>query len=88
MIGEIIIKILALIGGAVVLTILAILADITKRKLKEVMNRQSKIRCLCKHKFVIDYAWESVEFIDYSTKCKKCGKEKDFRIYKKEDHHE
>ena len=83
MLFEIIVTILSIIGAVTLALILASIMDDIKDKIKEVMNRQSKIRCLCKHKFVSVYEFEGYDYIDFDTKCKKCGKEKNFRIYKK-----
>lgn len=43
-------------------------------KIKSIMNRQSKIRCLCKHKYEFKWRWFNQEDSEYTYRCVKCGK--------------
>lgn len=72
-------------GLFIILISLAGLLDKIKDKVREILNRQSKIRCLCKHKFKTQYEFDRYDYIEFYTKCKKCGKDKYFKIYKKEE---
>lgn len=48
----------------------------------KIINKQTKIKCLCKHEYNISFVWMGEERNQYELKCRKCGKEKVIRIYK------
>lgn len=84
MLGNIIVFILCWIGIVTLAFIVCSVAHDINCKIEEIMKRQNKIQCLCKHEFVSIYEFEACRYIDFSTKCRKCGKKRNFRIYKKE----
>lgn len=51
--------------------------------IKDILRRQSKIRWLCQHAYTEEWRNESISWIEYETKCSKCGKKKTFLIFKK-----
>ena len=51
--------------------------------IKDILRRQSKIRWLCQHAYTEEWCNESISWIEYETKCSKCGKKKTFLIFKK-----
>lgn len=61
-------------------------------KMKEFMNRQCKIRCLCRHEYVKKATWTHIEhafskdgvYREYDLQCRKCGKKKTINIYEEE----
>lgn len=73
------------IGLFIILLLLAGLLNKIIDKVREILNRKSKIRCLCKHEFKTRYEFDRYDYIEFYTKCKKCGKDKYFKIYKKEE---
>lgn len=77
-----IILLFAAIGFLVVVMLVrAIIYDAVIPKIRQVMNRQSKIRCLCKHEYVAVSEWNYPLRRCYKLKCRKCGKEKKITIY-------
>ena len=71
-----IILLFAAIGFLVVVMLVrAIISDAVIPKIRQVMRRQSKIRCLCKHEYVAVNEWEYPLKRCYELKCRKCGKE-------------
>lgn len=42
---------------------------------KRILNKQTKIKCLCKHEYEPFYAFYAVKGVEYAFKCRKCGKE-------------
>lgn len=65
----------------VVMLVRAIISDAVIPKIRQVMRRQSKIRCLCKHEYVAVNEWDYPLRRCYELKCRKCGKEKEITIY-------
>lgn len=55
-------------------------------KIKDIMNRQSKIRCLCKHEYVLKRKWIGWgnDYDEYVFVCRKCGKKKSISVYENE----
>jgi hypothetical protein len=47
-----------------------------KRKIKEIMKRQNKIKCLCQHEYEQKFAWRIgvTDYKEVEFKCRKCGK--------------
>lgn len=46
-----------------------------KIKIKKILQRQSKIRCLCKHEYTLKWHWHYQEDLEeYCYICRKCGK--------------
>ena len=69
-------KILMLFGAVFVAFVSYALYCELGEKVKQVMNRQSKIRCLCKHEYKRKYIWivSSKDYREYVLCCRKCGK--------------
>lgn len=65
----------------VVMLVCAIISDDVIPKIRQVMHRQSKIRCLCRHEYVAVNEWDYPLRRCYELKCRKCGKEKKITIY-------
>ena len=71
-----IILLFAAIGFFVVgMLVYGIISNVIIPKIRRVMHRQSKIRCLCKHEYVAVNEWEYPLKRCYELKCRKCGKE-------------
>lgn len=66
--------ILMILGSATAMVLLVIGIDNLTYKIKKIMERQCKIRCLCKHEYIIDAKWLCWGFIEHVFKCRKCGK--------------
>ena len=62
------------IGLAVIGMVLYWLVCMLLSKIKSIINRQSKIRCLCKHKYEFKWRWFNQEDSEYTYRCVKCGK--------------
>lgn len=43
-------------------------------RILEILKEKRKIKCLCKHEYIIDYKWYNDIFEDLSLRCRKCGK--------------
>ena len=72
----------AAIGFFVVgMLICAFISNVVVPKVKRVMHRQSKIRCLCRHEYVAVNEREYPLKLCYELKCRKCGKEMKITIY-------
>lgn len=57
-------------------------------KIKKIMNRQSKIRCLCKHEYTLKCRWlkgVTRDYDEYIFICRKCEKEKSINVYENEE---
>lgn len=79
-------EIFASIGGVTVALLLScIIVDVIIPKIKQVMHRQSKIRCLCKHEYVCTSKFVYGEESEYRLICRKCGKKKKISIYRGAD---
>lgn len=63
-----------IIGLAVIGMVLYCSACMLLSKIKSIINRQSKIRCLCKHKYEFKWRWFNQENSEYTYRCVKCGK--------------
>ena len=80
-----ILNIITTILGAITLVgLLAYFAIWAYGELKDIKNRQSKIRCLCKHEYVKDWIWPINIYTEYGLVCRKCGKKKKITIYNDE----
>lgn len=66
--------ILMILGSSTAFIMLYIGLDVLFDKIKNFMNRQCKIRYLCKHEYIIDAKWLGCGFIEHVFKCRKCGK--------------
>lgn len=51
-------------------------------RISAILKEQRKIKCLCKHEYIIDYKWYNDIFEDLSLRCRKCGKKRKIRIWK------
>ena len=76
--------ILLIIGSATAAALLFFFLDWAIRKIDNIMKRQSKIRCLCRHEYVWDWQFEYGSCVEYHYCCRKCGKELQFRTYEDE----
>lgn len=80
-----IVLLFAAIGFFVVgMLVCAIISNVVVPKVKQVMRRQSKIRCLCKHEYVVTFKTCGSGRYWYYLVCRKCGKEKEITIYDRE----
>ena len=72
---EILKNVLMILGGVTVAFISYYIFQELKEKIKRVMRRQSKIRCLCKHEYVFEWVfYYGRDLKELSYKCRKCGK--------------
>lgn len=77
-----IILLFAAIGFFVVgMLVCAIISNVVITKIQQVMRRQNKIRCLCRHEYVVVSDWFLPDGCRYELVCRKCGKEKEITIY-------
>lgn len=65
---------LMILGCSTAVVLLAIGIDELTDKIKKIMARQCKIRCLCKHEYILDFKWFGLGYVKHEFKCKKCGK--------------
>lgn len=63
-----------LVGAGTSSALLVVFVGVACTKFKEIMHRQSKIRCLCKHEYTKDYTFTMGPCTDYHLVCRKCGK--------------
>lgn len=70
-----------IVGAATSSALLFICVDVACKKFKEIMHRQSKIRCLCKHEYIKDYTFTMGPRTDYHLVCRKCGKKVKITIH-------
>lgn len=76
--------IVGIIGCLTISFISALLVVNLRIKITEVMKRQSKIRCLCKHEYVfVMSCWCDGVFTEYQYKCRKCGKVLEIKVMEK-----
>lgn len=70
----------------VVFIVFLIISEIIIPKIKDIMNRQNKIRCLCKHEYVLKRKWIGWgnDYDEYVFVCRKCGKKKSISVYENE----
>ena len=50
----------------------------------QLLNKQKKIKCLCKHEFEVEFITDYTKKRVYDLKCRKCGKTKSVTVYCKE----
>ena len=81
MILELIEVILLILGAIMLCILLSIFVSWAHNKIKDIMHRQSKIRCLCKHEYTKDWTFTVGSYTEYTLKCRKCGKTKEITIY-------
>lgn len=85
MISKIIMYVLMTLGAVAFALILSAVTDVLADRIKRIMARQSKIRCLCKHEYLLDWKFEGrkgIEECEY--RCRKCGKKLEIKIVKAE----
>ena len=83
---EILKSILMIFGGFTLAMILYYLICELKQKIKKIMHRQSKIRCLCKHEYILKWRWYyGMDLDEYCYLCRKCGKRLDIKVAKEEE---
>ena len=63
-----------ILGSTTAIFLLVIGINSLTDKIKKIMERQCKIRCLCKHEYIIDAKWLGWRFTEHVFKCRKCGK--------------
>lgn len=73
--------------GFTVFAVYIIISKIMIPKIKDIMSRQSKIRCLCKHEYVLKSKWIGWgrDYDEYVFICRKCGKKKSIDVYGNEE---
>lgn len=74
MILELMELILLVLGGITASIILLTMFNSLITKIRNIMVRQCKIKCLCKHEWMIDFKLYTGSHVDYTFKCEKCGK--------------
>jgi hypothetical protein len=81
---------LLILGSATAFTMLYIGLNVLFDKINEFINRKCKIRCLCKHEYIIDAKWLGWGFIEHVFKCRKCGKVLRIKVFENKvgDEHE
>lgn len=62
------------VGIAGTLIICVVLIDAIYFKIKKIIKRQSKIRCLCQHRYNFDREWFFKDYTEQCYHCEKCGK--------------
>lgn len=78
------IKIFAFIG---IVTVIYFVLETTVLNIKKVLNileRKDYLKHFCKHEYTVYMEYENKDFKDLMLLCRKCGKRKDIRIWKKE----
>ena len=61
-------------GIAGTILICFVLIDVIRLKIKEIIKRQSKIRCLCQHRYNFYWKWFYEDYTEQRYRCEKCGK--------------
>ena len=51
----------------------------------QLLKKQKKIKCLCKHEFEVEFITDYTKKRVYDLKCRKCGKTKSVTVYCKEE---
>lgn len=69
------------IGLCVVVGLFYIIFKEFCRFIQRVIVGKYKIKCICKHEYLPYIKLYGAHGIDYSFKCKKCGKEKTIKTY-------
>ena len=79
--------ILLCLGACTANVIILMVLDYLRIKLKQIMKRQSKIRCLCDHRYEFKTKWHnsSWDYYECEYRCRKCGKILKYKLYKPED---
>lgn len=72
---------ISFLGVIALLVICAYVAVMLPGKIEQFMRKQSKIKCLCKHEYVQDILWECGEHLEYTFRCRKCGKVIEVNVY-------
>lgn len=73
----------ARIGLCVTAFLVCILLNEFLRFVQRVIVGKYKLRSICKHEYIPYMKWHGGEHgIDYSFKCRKCGKEKVIKTYR------
>lgn len=63
-----------IVGCAVTMSMIYFAIDNITNKIKHFMKRQNKIRCLCHHEYIVDWAWGNEDYKEYRYRCRKCGR--------------
>lgn len=71
-----------IIGVMTVLCFAYYFASYLLLRILEILKGKRKIKCLCKHEYIINYKWYNDIFEDLSLRCRKCGKKRKIRIWK------
>ena len=76
------------IGLGVIASFIALLISYVCLKIKQILKRQSKIRCLCKHEYDFDWSYEyDCGCEEHHYTCKKCGKVLEIKVIKRDRWH-
>lgn len=82
---KIIDDIIFVIGIITIGLLMALLISYVCLKIKQILKRQSKIRCLCKHEYDFDWSYEyDCRCEEHRYTCKKCGKVLEIKVIKRD----
>lgn len=82
---KIIMYVFLTLGAISFALIISAVADELADGIRRIMARQSKIRCLCKHEYLLDWKWEGCKGIEICRyRCRKCGKNLEIKVVKAE----
>ena len=70
-----------LLGLVMFCFLLSFFVDWLSEKIQNIIHHQSKIRCLCKHEYTEDLSFQIGSHIEYTLRCRKCGKVTKINIY-------
>lgn len=86
MILKIIMYVFMILGAVMFVLILSAVTDELADRIKRIMARQNKIRCLCKHEYLLDWKWKGFKEIEKCRyRCRKCGKKLEIKVVKAEE---